>query len=346
MNKPAGSKLFKLKEWLLLPDAANHLSGVCGEEVTEADILLFALDGHLKLSVNFVNYAEVLCGKVVEYEDVEWEDKPEDIPDELIKKYNLPVDANGKLLPRLKSWRIDDKLFLNLGSEVTTIQGVWDLTMLGREWLEVKRKYQDIIGGPEVIFHHQDQHIRLHGVFVKRNEGEMYSVLESFDNIEFKVGSVAQLKKIRQHIVNNNIGEKEAEGLLNRYSEDRKKFVERAASCPQLENYYPANNLPQDSVLVVRTEALREFEQLIAEPHTPASTAPLHNDTNKSAQLRALNQASLLWSNADRDDKTTWTDTKDVVAFLVGKGFSKTLAVRGASIVRPDWAESGRIPKE
>jgi hypothetical protein len=67
---------------------------------------------------------------------------------------------------------------------------------------------------------------------------------------------------------------------------------------------------------------------------------------DKSSQLRALNQASLLWKNADRDDKTTWTDTKDVIAFLVGKGFSKTLAVRGASIVRPDWAESGRIPKE
>ncbi len=51
------SKLFKLKEWLTLPDAAKHLAIAFGEEVGEADVLRLALDGHLKLSVNFVNKA-------------------------------------------------------------------------------------------------------------------------------------------------------------------------------------------------------------------------------------------------------------------------------------------------
>ena len=59
------SKLFKLKEWLTVPDAARHLSIVFGEEVSEADVLRLALDGHLKLSVYFVNYAKASCGKVV-----------------------------------------------------------------------------------------------------------------------------------------------------------------------------------------------------------------------------------------------------------------------------------------
>ena len=75
---------------------------------------------------------------------------------------------------------------------------------------------------------------------------------------------------------------------------------------------------------------------LIAEKKSQDNSAePSHKNFDKSTQLRALNQASQLWSNADRDDKATWTDTKDVIAFLVEKGFSQTLAERGASIVFP-----------
>ena len=56
------SEIFKLKKWLTLPDASKHLSDVCGEEVTEADILGFALDGYLKLSVYFKNTVYVTQG--------------------------------------------------------------------------------------------------------------------------------------------------------------------------------------------------------------------------------------------------------------------------------------------
>ena len=48
-------KLWKLKEWLTVPEAARHLSIMFGEDVNEADVLRLALDGHLKLSINFVN---------------------------------------------------------------------------------------------------------------------------------------------------------------------------------------------------------------------------------------------------------------------------------------------------
>lgn len=53
MNKPG--VLFNLKEWLTIPDAARHLSTIFDESLTEADILRLGLDGHLKLSVYFVN---------------------------------------------------------------------------------------------------------------------------------------------------------------------------------------------------------------------------------------------------------------------------------------------------
>ena len=70
------SKLFKLKEWLTVPDAARHLSIAFGEEVSEPDVLRLALDGHLKLSVNFVNHARARRGKVVSWMETEWDILP------------------------------------------------------------------------------------------------------------------------------------------------------------------------------------------------------------------------------------------------------------------------------
>jgi hypothetical protein len=47
------SKLFRLREWLTLPEAARYLSGALSEQVGEADVLRHGLDGQLKLSVFF-----------------------------------------------------------------------------------------------------------------------------------------------------------------------------------------------------------------------------------------------------------------------------------------------------
>ena len=58
-------KLYQLKKWLNIEDAARHLTIVFGEPVSEADVLQLGLDGHLKLSVNFVNGAVARYGKVV-----------------------------------------------------------------------------------------------------------------------------------------------------------------------------------------------------------------------------------------------------------------------------------------
>jgi hypothetical protein len=51
------------------------------------------------------------------------------------------------------------------------------------------------------------------------------------------------------------------------HKEERKKFLEKEKakreSGKDSGNYYPAGGLPHDSVLVVRTDALRDFEQSI-----------------------------------------------------------------------------------
>lgn len=45
------SKFLKFKEWLTISDAAKTLTISTGEEVTETDILKFAIDDHLRLSL-------------------------------------------------------------------------------------------------------------------------------------------------------------------------------------------------------------------------------------------------------------------------------------------------------
>jgi len=77
---------------------------------------------------------------------------------------------------------------------------------------------------------------------------------------------------------------------------------------------------------------------------TPLNITHNHNKSNK---LVALNQASQkFWTNADQNDKSTWPDKNDIVFWLRKHGFSDSLADKGATIIRPEWAGSGRLPKE
>ena len=66
-----------------------------------------------------------------------------------------------------------------------------------------------------------------------------------------------------------------------------------------------------------------------------------------SANLVKVNQAAVkFWANADRDDKSTHPKNSAVIAWLVQQGLSQTLADKAATIIRPDWASTGRKPEE
>jgi hypothetical protein len=259
-------KLFNLKEWLTLADTARHLAIVFGEDVTEADVLRLALDGHLRLSVDFVNHATARCGKVARYTEPELVAAIESgtLPDDL-KWVKLPKDlaaavrgeSGGEEVTHLMSLRIDDDRYLTLGDDITTLRGVWDLPMIGGEQLDIEHQYQMLTGGPSVTLETLD------GAFVEGRDGEICQLQEDFDDNEYQAGSSAQLEKLKQHIALNDIEGAEADSLLNRHKEQRKEFLEKRKARPAKENYYPAGGLPKDAVLVVRTEALREFEQSV-----------------------------------------------------------------------------------
>lgn len=62
-----------------------------------------------------------------------------------------------------------------------------------------------------------------------------------------------------------------------------------------------------------------------------------------SDKLATLNQAATRWwANADRNDASTHPTNAAVAAWLIDRGFSETLADKAATIVRPEWAPTGR----
>jgi hypothetical protein len=91
--------------------------------------------------------------------------------------------------------------------------------------------------------------------------GKIYQLQENYDDNEYQVGSLAHLEKIELHIIAKKLDSIKAEVLLNEHKELRKQFLERRKSEPRKSRFYPAGGLPDDAVLVVRTNALIEFEQ-------------------------------------------------------------------------------------
>jgi hypothetical protein len=127
-------KLFNLKQWLTVEDAAKHLSIVFGEDVSVADVFRLALDRELTLSVNFVNGAHGRPGVLVPIEEAPYEEVLMLTGCELLRIYGGPrISTNGM-----------ESHILQLEKYVARLTGVWDLPMIGGERIEVDQMYQQL----------------------------------------------------------------------------------------------------------------------------------------------------------------------------------------------------------
>lgn len=150
------SKLFNLKKWLTIEDAAKHLSAIFDEPVKDYDILRFALDGHLKLSVNFVNHVYAIKHKIVSFENVE--------------KVSI---FGSELVPM--GLRLGDGNFLVNEDKVLSVIGVMDLMMMGGERLDVEDLYQKLTSGIEVTS------VCIDGVFMQNpKDNDIYGLQSCF----------------------------------------------------------------------------------------------------------------------------------------------------------------------
>jgi hypothetical protein len=143
-------KLLKLKDWLTVADAARHLSIQFGEDITEADVLRFGLDGHLTLSAYFVNPKYGRCGKIIPRADAETKE--------------ISIESGNVKWAIKKGCLVKGGKVFSFG-DLTLFEGVWDLSMLGAERSQVEHKYQSLTCGPEVELFSKD------GALVNRPDG-------------------------------------------------------------------------------------------------------------------------------------------------------------------------------
>lgn len=164
------SKLFKLKEWVTIPDAARHLSQIVNEPVSEADILQMALDGHIKISVYFPNRAKARVGRVIPYKDVPRNELP------TIDGKGTFTYLDGHPLNDLPKGELPDSEtpFIHFEEGVVSIDGIWDLAMQGNERIDIEFDLQQLIGGPEVTM------MNIEGTFLNRSDGAWAALQERF----------------------------------------------------------------------------------------------------------------------------------------------------------------------
>lgn len=262
------SKLFKLKEWLTIEEAAKHLSTVLGEDVAIADIYRLALDGHLVLSMSFPNHTYGNLGQVVGIEQAKRFNPPAGLFAE-IHKIN-PEDEPEEIVV---ADYIGNEQFINWNEAVNLISGVWDLPMVASEKIDVEFVYHQITGGPYIEL------VGIDGAFVKR--GDVYCrLVESWDDNEYQKGSLAAKRQLEKLVANGEIPEENIEPMWEKFRADRKEYLAERDSYPRHKDYYPAGGLPKDGVYVVRTAAIVDFLTAINE--TPANEKPLSTKERNS----------------------------------------------------------------
>ncbi|MEO6561662.1 MAG: hypothetical protein ABIN99_01260 [Nitrosospira sp.] len=184
------TKLYKFKSWLTIEEAARYLTAGLCEQVGEADILRLALDRRLKLSVRFVNSADVRRGNVVPFDktitwdarrnsrggfDITTTSSSDNLPDN-IRSMRIPYSGNFWLT---MAWSVyagamglsmPDDTMLKLQKNVESLKGVHDLPMLGAEVLDIENRYQKLTGGPAVT---GPTHV---GAFIQTEAGQFCEI--------------------------------------------------------------------------------------------------------------------------------------------------------------------------
>lgn len=257
-------KLFGLREWLNLSETAQYLSSILGEDVKESDILRLGLDGHLTLSVNFINEVYVRKGeKLLTFE--EWKmstplgDSFENDPQynealEIIRKQSKKT--NGKMLPT-------DESFMQ--SDVIAIKGIYDLPLVCNERQFIQEKY----------------HLETYNIEVEDNYPMNPSIIADMDGITYQLQ-----ERFPENWIQDMRSPKRIKETLDRYREQlnadvagHKKTTKEADQLflnhkrrledkrEQFNNeFFPAKAFPDDCILVVRTAAIHDFiGQLINE---------------------------------------------------------------------------------
>lgn len=242
---------------------------------------------------------------------------------------------------------LGEERFFSPNEKVSSIDGVWDLSMVGGERLDIEHLYQMITNGPEVTL------TCLEGAFVERQDNLICELQTDFDDNEFQKGSKAQLDELKKHTAINNLDKKKAQNILEKYKKDREEYLKSREKCNRSDNYFPAGGLPEDSVLVVRTQAIMALQRKLSDEGSPfdeslttASLDPTHPFHAKELKI-ALEAWTELYENNPPSHTPSGGHKKYIIKWLEEKYPHPELGVRAldriSTVVNPN-SKGGASP--
>jgi hypothetical protein len=177
-------KLFNLKKWLTIGDAARHLTLLFGEAVNEHDVLQLGLDGHLMLSLEFVN-TQVARPCAVRATDQDWLSRSgtrSNSVSEAVKAYYSDKVIENPLESMDSGYRVID-----IEDQICWLAGHFELPLSFSGYEHVQSEFQRLIGGPEVDRRQGSR------IFVGNGHGDLFLLLERFvEDANFDAGLEAR----------------------------------------------------------------------------------------------------------------------------------------------------------
>ncbi len=158
-------KLLNLRSWFDLHDAATILASSFGEKVSDVDVLRLALDKQLTISIRVINEAYGRECREIQPNDIEWKEIPSLDGDRMLK-----MPASGKIL-----YFRDINTFYHIDGPVYSLNGIFDLPMIGGEQVDVEHRFN------QIQFQPIPTAVSLEGVMIRSPEGKIYELQSRYD---------------------------------------------------------------------------------------------------------------------------------------------------------------------
>lgn len=228
-------KIYKLKKWLSIEEAAKRLSIELGEEVTESDVLQLAVDEQLRISVNFPHdWVGKVCYLTTD--------------DNVVKESQKElIGLDGKPFVHFEYRKCSETEYIKIDYHIRHFQaGIWELKLIGNEKIDLEWELKANSGLPCVDV------INLSGFYVKNRDG---IIIERQSHLNHKAKIRDDFKELLFEELNKNlnIARDKFNELLN--------GIEKDKNYPLTPFYYPCAGLGEieGAFFVIQTEHLNEF---------------------------------------------------------------------------------------
>ena len=128
-------------------------------------------------------------------------------PEEATSLPVCPQEAEGQQVLAIRYLQLDGDSYVKFTGKIKTIEGVWDLPMIGGEQLDIEERYQQLTNGPQINW------LALEGVVIQGPGGELCQLQEQFSFKEYSSKWDSEHRELKQHLAAADIVEDEAEEI-------------------------------------------------------------------------------------------------------------------------------------